>query len=75
MGGPQGGSQEGKSREFGPENGSKTCFGDFSAIMRPLDPVPTPIDAKWIAMCTSNVLLEVLTRKTESLEDFMTAEG
>ncbi len=72
---PPGGCQEGQIRENGLQNGPKTCFGDFSAIMRPLDPVPTPIDAKWIALCTSNILLEVLTRKTEYFGDFMATEG
>ena len=56
------------------QNGPKTCFGDFSAIMHPTNPVPTPWGAKRIVLCVYNSFREFLEQKADIFRDFMAAE-
>ena len=63
-----------KSVKNWPQNGPKTCFGDFSAIMHPMKPVPTPWGAKRIVLCVANSFREFLEQKAVIFRDFMAAE-
>ena len=63
-----------KSVKMGLKMAKKTCFGDFSAIMDPPDPVATPSGGKRIFTRTFNAFGEIMAPKADIFRDFMAAE-
>ena len=63
-----------KSVKMGLKRAKKTCFDDFSAIVRPTNPVPTPGGANRIVLCVYNSCWKIFEQKADIYRDFMAAE-
>ena len=50
------------------------CFGDFSVIVDPPNPIPTLGSAKRVIFCIYNAFGEAVVQKALIFRDFMAAE-